>query len=112
MIANRDYAMTVRKQPLDGGACRVRFKVPNEAAPARPDGFVRMENVWGGWLFEPGPGEQTRVTNFLYADPAGDVPPFLVHGGQKVSAMQSVLLAQARVKAAHRTQQAPARVAK
>lgn len=100
MISNRDYAMTVKKQSAGDGACRIRFKVTNQEAPPTPEGFVRMENMWGSWLFEPQAGGKTKVTHLLYADPGGSVPPFLVHGGAKSSAKKNVLLAVEKAKAA------------
>jgi hypothetical protein len=100
MISNRDYAMTVTKQPLPEGRCRIRFKVTNDEAPPKPEGFVRIERMWGGWSFEPLPEGKTKLTHFLFADPGGSVPTFLVHGGQKNSAKKSVVMALEKAHAA------------
>lgn len=99
LIAMRDYAMTVRRDQVGEGSCRIRFKTTNEAAPATPKDFVRMELVWGGWLFEPASEGKTKVTHWLFADPGGSVPTFLVHGGQKKSAKASVVSAIEKAKA-------------
>lgn len=102
LISNRDYAMTVRKASAPNGGCRIRFKATNDQAPAAPEGFVRMEHLWGGWDFEPLPGGATKLTHFLFADPGGSVPTFLVHGGQKNSAKKSVLMALDKGRAAQK----------
>ncbi len=93
LVSLRDYALTVRKETLEGGACRIRFKTTNEEAPKKPDEAVRIETMWGGWLFEAQPGRKTKLTYLIFADPAGSVPAFIVHGGQKKAAKESVLLA-------------------
>lgn len=100
MISRRDYAMTMRRQRLTGGSCQVRFKATNDQAPALPADFVRMENLWGSWLFEPVSGGKTRITHVLFADPGGSVPPFMARGGQKSSTKENVLLTLSRVRAA------------
>jgi hypothetical protein len=100
MISRRDYAMTMRRQRLTGGSCQVRFKTTNEQAPALPPDFVRMENLWGSWLFEPLTDGKTRITHVLFADPGGSVPPFMARGGQKSSTKENVLLTVSRVREA------------
>ena len=46
LVSKRDYAMTLERERLPGGSCRVRFRTTNEAAPPRPDGW--WVAVW--WL--------------------------------------------------------------
>lgn len=106
VVANRDYAMTVVRERQPEGECRIRFWVANHAAPARPDGFVRMDKLWGSWRFEPLPEGRSRLTYTLFADPAGSIPPFLVHGPQKSAAKDSVRAGLAKVKAAVEATQA------
>jgi hypothetical protein len=104
VVSNRDYAMTVmrRREAVDGGdpgVCRIRFVATNELAPAKPDGIVRMDRMWGSWTFERLESGKTRVTYTLFADPAGSIPPFLVHGAQRSAAKDSVAQGLAKAKA-------------
>lgn len=98
VVARRDFALTIARERLSGGACRIRFRATNALAPPRPEGFVRMDDVWGSWLFEAQPGGGARLTHTLYSDPAGAIPPFLVHGPQRSSARDSVRFALARTR--------------
>lgn len=98
LVANRDYALTVKRERLEGGACRIRFRITNELAPPKPDGFVRMEKLWGEWHFTPLPKGGARLTYTMFSDPAGSVPPFLVHGTARKVTRESALSAPAKAK--------------
>ena len=81
VVSKRDYAMTLwRLAAPEGGPCRVRFRVTNERAPKLPKGFVRLEKLWGEWLFEPTRGGGAKVTYRMFSDPAGSLPAFVAHG--------------------------------
>ncbi|MEW6432989.1 MAG: START domain-containing protein [Myxococcota bacterium] len=100
VVANRDYALTVVRERVPEGECRIRFWVTNDVAPAKPDGFVRIEKLWGSWRFEPLDGGKARLTYTLFADPGGSIPAVLVHGPQKTAARESVVAALSQVKKA------------
>jgi hypothetical protein len=55
VVSERDYAMSVaRDAKLEGGKCRIRFRVTNGAdAPPTPKNFVRIETLYGSWEFSP-----------------------------------------------------------
>lgn len=91
IVARRDYAMTVKREHLDGGSCRIRFITTNDKAPEKPDGFVRLEHVWGEWKVEATDGG-AKVTYTMYSDPGGSVPAFLVHGSQQKATRDSALM--------------------
>ena len=100
MVNNRDYAMTIhRYADLEGGVCRIRFWASNELAPARQDGWVRMDKVWGSWTFTPQSNGKTRLVYTLFADPGGSVPAVFIHGAHKDSVFASVKKALAKTKA-------------
>jgi hypothetical protein len=99
IVSSRDFAMTIKRTREDPG-CRVRFFASNSEAPSSPRGFVRIEKLWGGWTFEARPDGKTAITYTLFADPAGAIPPFLVHGAQAARTRQSVLKAVALARAA------------
>lgn len=98
LVAKRDFAMTVRRERLAEGTCRVRFRATNELAPPLPEGFVRMDRVWGQWLIEAQPSGGAKLTHTLFSDPAGAIPPFLVHGAQRKSARDSLVVALQKTK--------------
>ena len=100
VVADRDYALTVVRRREPDGTCRIRFWTSNDLAPPTPKGFVRMERLWGGWLFEPLADGKARLTYTLFADPGGRIPSFLVHGPQKSAAKESVVTGLRKVKAA------------
>jgi hypothetical protein len=89
LISDRDYTVTTTRERLPGGGCRVRFKITNELGPASSAQYLRMENMWGSWAFEPVQGK-TKLTYVLFADPGGSVPPFLVQGGAQRSAKMGI----------------------
>lgn len=104
VVSNRDYALTVsrRRERTEAGQtqrCSIRFIVTNEFAPPKTEGMVRMERLWGSWTFERGEGGLTRITYTLFADPAGSIPPFLVHGAQRSAAKESLEMAITKAKA-------------
>jgi hypothetical protein len=91
IVASRDFAMTVKRTREENGVCKIRFFANNAEAPASPRGFVRIEKLWGGWTFEPRKDGKVDVTYTCFADPAGAIPPFLVHGSQAVRARATLL---------------------
>ncbi|MBL8921482.1 MAG: hypothetical protein JNJ54_21660 [Myxococcaceae bacterium] len=99
VVANRDYVLEVVRERLDEAHCRVRFRTTTEAAPPKPDGYVRMNKVWGEWRFDATPGG-TEVAYSLFSDPAGSIPAFLVHGPQRDVTRDTIVLAVERVKQA------------
>ncbi len=89
LISGRDYVMTVARAPTyEGDACRIRFRITNDEAPPVPEGFVRIERIYGEWHFTPRADGTAHVAYRMYSDPAGAVPPFIVHGAHR-DAMKS-----------------------
>jgi hypothetical protein len=100
IVSSRDFAMTVKRIREENGVCKIRFFANNAEAPASPKNFVRIEKLWGGWTFEPRKDGKVDVTYTCFADPAGAIPPFLVHGSQAVRARQTLLKGVALARAA------------
>lgn len=98
IVAKRDFSLTVARQRLPDGNCRIRFRTTNEAAPPKPDGFVRMDKLWGEWFMEAVPAGGAKLTYTLFSDPSGSVPSFLVHGSQRKSVIDSTLMALEKTK--------------
>jgi hypothetical protein len=92
MISKRDFAMTMVRERLPDGNCRIRFRATNDEAPPKPEGFVRMDKMWGEWKLEAAPTGGSKVTYTLFSDPGGAIPSFLVHGAQKKATRDALLL--------------------
>lgn len=99
IVSRRDYVLVVTREALEGGRCRIRFRTTTKGAPPRPDGFVRMEKLWGEWLIDPRPDGGAALTHTLYSDPAGSVPSFLVHGDQRAATLAAVARGLAKTRA-------------
>ena len=98
IVSRRDYALTVQRERLPDGTCRIRFRTTNEAAPPKPEGFVRMDKLWGEWRMAAGPEGKSTLTYTLFSDPSGSVPPFLVHGAQKNATRDALVMAVKKTK--------------
>jgi START domain len=90
IVASRDFAMTIKRVRDPNGTCRIPFYGNAAEAPPTPRGFVRIEKLWGGWTFSPRADGKVDVSYVMFADPAGSIPPFLVHGTQAERTRQSV----------------------
>jgi hypothetical protein len=90
VVSSRDFALLTTRSREPGGACQIRFHAHNSEAPPSPRGFVRIEKLWGSWRFEPRADGKVQVSYTIFADAAGAVPPFLVHGTQAERARQTV----------------------
>lgn len=99
VVANRDYALRLRRQRLPDGSCRIRFETANELAPPAPKGAVRMEKLFGEWLMTPLPSGAAALRYTLYSDPAGSVPAFLVHGPARAATVDAFNKALEKTKA-------------
>ena len=92
LVSRRDYAMTLARERLPDGSCRLRFRSTNDEAPPKPADFVRIEKLWGEWRFEANPAGGTKITYTLFSDPAGDIPSFIVHGALRSSTRDAALM--------------------
>jgi hypothetical protein len=52
VAAKCDDAMTVVRERVSAGECRIRCRVNDDAASDASEGRVRMEKRWGSWRFE------------------------------------------------------------
>lgn len=99
IVANRDYALRLKRERFPDGGCRIRFETANELAPPSPKGAVRIEKLFGEWLMTPLPSGGATLRYTLFSDPAGSVPAFLVHGPARTSTVESFHRALEKTKA-------------
>jgi hypothetical protein len=101
--SNRDYAVRAFKVRADG-KCKTTFVAANEFAPPLPDGYVRIQKLYGGWEFEPAGDGSTRATYKIFTDPGGSVPAIFVEGTRRRAAIKwfQLVLERAAPKAAQK----------
>lgn len=84
-VDRRDYVIRILDESKwqDGeGYFKVSWRAANERAPKKPDNVVRVQINDGHWLLEPiEGGKKTRATYYLFTDPGGSVPRWLVNKG-------------------------------
>ncbi len=91
LVAQRDFAFTVRRARKGASSCRIDLMVTNDKAPPLPQGFVRIEKLSSSWLFER-TENGTHVTYTLFSDPGGSMPPALVHNAQRDATVKTLQL--------------------
>lgn len=83
MIDARDYAIRLVDESdwRDGrGYLKVSWTAANERAPKAVANIVRVEVNEGFWLLEPtDDGKKTRAVYYLYTDPGGAIPKWIVN---------------------------------
>ena len=92
--SKRDYIIKlVNETPDDGsGAYKVSWTA-SEKGPAPKDGFVRVTLNDGSWTLEPREdGRKTWVTYYVYTDPGGSIPNWIINRGN-ATAVAKVLKA-------------------
>jgi len=82
-VDKRDYVIRlVDRSKWDGGKgyLKVTWSAANEKAPKKPDDVVRVTINDGYWLLEPRDGgKKTFATYYVYTDPGGSVPRWIVN---------------------------------
>ena len=99
IVTNRDYAITVKRTRGADGVCRIRYWATNEKAPKKPEGWVRLDKLWGSWTFTSRQG-QTELVYTQFSDPGGSLPAIFANKSQRDRALQSVRVAIEKAKAA------------
>lgn len=89
IVANRDYTLKLvdRSNPDPAAPYyKVEWEPANDKGPAPIDGTVRLEVNKGHWMLEPTEdGKGTSATYYLYTDPAGAIPTWMVNKANKDS---------------------------
>lgn len=98
LVANRDYAVRARREHPTPDSCVMRFQAANELAPKAPEGWVRIEKVYGEWRFEKQADGATRMTYVIFSDPAGSIPTFMIEGSRRKIALKWMKLIESRGK--------------
>lgn len=82
-VAKRDYTLKILDESdwKDGqGFLKSSWVMATDKGPAPTNGVVRLKTNDGFWLLEPKEGgKKTQVTYYLFMDPGGSIPKFLVN---------------------------------
>lgn len=82
-VAKRDYTLKIIDESdwKDGqGFLRSSWVIATDKGPAPMKDVVRLKINDGFWLLEPKDGgKKTQVTYYLFTDPGGSIPKFLVN---------------------------------
>lgn len=87
VISDRDYALKLTDTSDVQGASpfyKVAWEPANDKAPPLKKSVIRVEINKGHWLLKPtNGGDETFATYYLFTDPAGAIPKFLVNKANK-----------------------------
>lgn len=83
IISNRDYTIRVKDESRRLADGRVVYKSSwspaNHLGPKEKDGVVRVKVNEGYWLLEEAGPDATKATYYLFTDPGGSLPAFVVN---------------------------------
>lgn len=78
LVSKRDYTVRLVDESKDGRYL-MTWK-PSEKGPALRNGVIRVTTNEGYWLLEPrDDGKRTHVVYYLFTDPGGSLPTWLVN---------------------------------
>lgn len=99
VVSDRDYVIHVKlEKPADTGRCEVSFQTEDDPAHPPAPHHVRIASVRGYWTVVPAEAGKLNISYLVFSDPGGDVPAFLVHGGQRNAAIDFLKTILARAK--------------
>lgn len=85
LVSRRDYTIKLHDDTnyKNGkGKMRVSWTIATDKGPAPQDGIVRVKVNDGYWELQPvANGTKTYATYYLYTDPGGSVPKWIVNKG-------------------------------
>jgi START domain-containing protein len=89
LVSKRDYTLKILDESewKDGqGFLRTSWSVDPTKGPAPTDGVVRLKTNDGFWMMEPQEGgKKTLVTYYLFTDPGGSLPKWMVNQANRSS---------------------------
>lgn len=103
LVSDRDYTVKIfdeSKQDSDGKITwKNRWSLANELGPPPVEGVVRLSVNEGYWLLEDiDNGKHTKVTYYVYTNPGGALPSFIVNAAN-TQAVPGLLQAVAKASA-------------
>lgn len=89
IISNRDYTLRIRDESRRLPDGRIVYKSAwssaNHLGPKEIDGVVRVKVNEGHWILEDQGGNVTKATYWLYTDPGGSLPAFVVNSANSTA---------------------------
>ncbi len=97
VVSNRDYTLKMTDETA-ADVYKVSWVPANEKGPAPRSGTVRLAINTGSWTFEPDENGKTTATYYLYTDPAGAIPTWMVNKANRDSLPDVLRAIRKRVK--------------
>ncbi|OGQ84851.1 MAG: hypothetical protein A2289_04465 [Deltaproteobacteria bacterium RIFOXYA12_FULL_58_15] len=86
LVSERDYALKVVIEPDEGrGVYKRSWSPANDRAPEKNPDVVRVEINTGNWTITSMSPNSTKVVYYLYTDPGGSLPAWMVNKANKTS---------------------------
>lgn len=89
IISNRDYTIRVKDESRRLPDGRIVYKSAwssaNHLGPKEKDGVVRVKVNEGYWLLEEQGPNATKATYYLFTDPGGNLPAFIVNSANSTA---------------------------
>ena len=84
MVDDRDYTIKIYDESREDAAGKViwknRWTLANKVGPPPREGVVRLKTNEGYWILEDiEGGAATKATYYVYTDPGGGIPTFIVN---------------------------------
>lgn len=100
VVSNRDYTLKMVDESIGGDSpmYKVSWTPANDKGPPPRGGTVRLTINTGSWTLEPTEDGKTYATYYLYTDPGGSIPTFLVNKANRDSLPDLVKAVRKRVK--------------
>lgn len=83
VVSDRDFTLLIRKV-VEPAAHRYQmtFDSANHLGPPEDRKHVRISNIHGAWIVEPGAQGGSRLIYRSFSEPGGSIPAFMIHGVQ------------------------------
>ncbi|HEY1097546.1 MAG TPA: START domain-containing protein [Myxococcota bacterium] len=83
VVENRDYTIKIIDESSEDAAGKIvwknRWTTSNNSGPAPKSGVTRVQVNEGYWQLEDGKDGGTKVTYYVYTNPGGGLPTFVVN---------------------------------
>ena len=75
---DRDVVVIAKRIKMKNGSLKVTMDSRPDYIPEK-EGFIRMQEITGFWLFVPKPDNKIKVIYQYYGDPAGELPASIIN---------------------------------
>jgi hypothetical protein len=87
VVSDRDYTMRIRRVS-EGDSRKLVFQTVTEFGPPPDPDYVRMPITQGAWEMSPDPNGGSIVRYWVYSEPGGSVPAWIIRDPQVKEALE------------------------